>query len=48
MKNFLAILFTIVIVLACAYGIYKQVDNFNKKNNPNETAYTNQSYHAMF
>lgn len=48
MKNFLAILFTIVIVLACAYGIYKQIDNFNKKNNPNETAYIRSSGCAMF
>lgn len=38
MKNVIAIIATILIVLACAYGIYKQVDDFNKKNQT-ETAY---------
>ena len=31
MKNVLAVIGTIIIVLACAFGIYKQVDNFNKE-----------------
>lgn len=34
MKNVLAVVATIIIVAACAYGIYKQIDDFNKKTNP--------------
>lgn len=30
MKNVLAVIGTILIVAACAYGIYKQIDDFNK------------------
>lgn len=38
MKETLAIIGTIIIVALCVFGIYKQVDDFNKKNS-GETAY---------
>lgn len=48
MKNVIAIIGTILIVLACAYGIYKQVDDFNKKNNPEETAVISSNNFVVF
>ena len=40
MKNVLAVIGTIIIVLGCAFGIYKQVDDFNKKNAEAGIAYS--------
>lgn len=48
MKNVLAVIATILIVIACAYGIYKQIDNFNKKNNGIKTAYIEVSKKYVF
>ena len=48
MKNFIAIVCTILIVLACAYGIYKQIDNFNKENEARGISYVNTDHGMIF
>ena len=40
MKNVIAVVGSIIIVAGCVWGIYKQIDNFNKKQAEMGTAYT--------
>lgn len=35
-KNVVAVVITIIIVLGCAYGIYKQIDDFIKASEPSD------------
>lgn len=48
MKNVLAVIATIIIVAACIYGIYKQVDNFNKKSEKNGISYMEKTKTVVF
>lgn len=48
MKNVLAVIGTIVIVGLCAYGIYKQVDDFNKKNEERGISYLEKAETMIF
>lgn len=48
MKNVLAVIGTIIIVGLCAYGIYKQVDDFNKKNEERGISYVKTTETAIF
>jgi hypothetical protein len=47
-KNVLAVIGTIIIVGLCAYGIYKQVDDFNKKNEEKGISYVEKSETTIF
>ena len=48
MKEILAIIGTIIIVALCGYGIYKQVDDFNKKNEEKGISYVEKSGTTIF
>ncbi len=47
MKNVVAVVITIIIVLGCAYGIYKQIDDFIKANEPVDEAVIYTENHFM-